>query len=297
MAGDVDGDGRTDIVHLWNNKNRLQIMYYTAASGYNRAVNIPTDQGPGAITYFIGDVDGDRRADVVQLWNNSGRLSFLIYTAASGFRARGIGTSQGTGAVKFFLADVDGDKKKDIVQVWNNNGRANILYYTASSNFQARNVATAQGVGAVTWLQGDIYGDGREEIIQGWNCGNLCLMFYTPALNFDAHSYRTNQGPGAVAWLTGDVDGDGRMDIVQLWNEGNRLQIMWHTGQLNQKTYKIEFASNSPYPQIVAVSSSIMPHVKNGNSLASQLPVLSQLVSSHQVQKLVKPNVQEDRLD
>lgn len=111
------------------------------------------------------------------------------------------------------------------------------------------------------WAQGDFYGDGKEQIIQGWNCGSLCLMFYTPSLNFDAHSYKTNQGVGAVAWLTGDVDGDGSTDVVQLWNNRGRLQIMWHSAQVNRKTYKIEFESNSPHPQIVAVSSAILPNV------------------------------------
>jgi hypothetical protein len=36
-------------------------------------------QGPGAASFQIGDFNGDRRAEIVQLWNNGGKLALIVY--------------------------------------------------------------------------------------------------------------------------------------------------------------------------------------------------------------------------
>ena len=78
--------------------------------------NTRTNQGPGAIRFFAADIDGDRRDDIIQLWNCNGRLCILYYTAESRFtREVNIETGHGTGSMAFFMGDIDGDQRAEYV--------------------------------------------------------------------------------------------------------------------------------------------------------------------------------------
>lgn len=55
-------------------------MYYTGSSKFAQARGYQTDQGPGAIRFLVGDVDGDKKDDIIQLWNCNNRLCILYYT-------------------------------------------------------------------------------------------------------------------------------------------------------------------------------------------------------------------------
>lgn len=118
------------MIHVWNCDKRLCILKYLAGQGF-AASNVHTGQGSGHVALLLGDVDGDRRKDVIQLWNNNGRLSIIYYTGASLFHSAGFAnTEQGTGALQYFMGDVDGDKRDDLIHLWNCNNRLCIMYYT-----------------------------------------------------------------------------------------------------------------------------------------------------------------------
>jgi hypothetical protein len=84
-------------------------------------------QGSGAIAWLIGDVNGDGRAEVVQLWNNGGQLGMIVYGAdGTGGYQTIFGSSdmgQGSGAIAWLIGNVNNDGAAEVVQLWDNNAR------------------------------------------------------------------------------------------------------------------------------------------------------------------------------
>lgn len=116
----------------------------------------------------MADVDGDRKADIVHVWNCNNQVCVMYYSAASGFTsAINHNTYQGTGAVAGFLTgDVYGDGRQDIIHLWKCDNNLCIMFYTAALGFEAHSYKTAQGTGAIRYMTGDVDGNGQTDVIQ-----------------------------------------------------------------------------------------------------------------------------------
>jgi len=127
LIGDVNGDGKAEVVQMWNNGGRLGMIVYGSDGGTGyRTIFGSSDmgQGSGAIAWLIGDVNGDHKAEVVQMWNNGGRLGMIVYGQQGGGYQTIFGSSdmgQGSGAIAWLIGDVNVDHKADVVQMWNSN--------------------------------------------------------------------------------------------------------------------------------------------------------------------------------
>jgi len=236
--GDVNGDGRAEIVQLWNDGGRLGMIVYGWSGSAITTLwsNGNMGQGVGAVDWEIGDVNGDGRAEVVQLWNDGGRLGMIVY----GWSGSGMTTlwdsgkmGEGVGAVDWLIGDVNGDGRAEVVQLWNDGGRLGMIVYGWSGSGMTTLWASGnmgQGVGAVDWQIGDVNGDGRAEVVQLWNDGGrLGMIVYGwsgSGMTTLWASGNMGQGVGAVDWQIGDVNGDGRAEVIQLWNDGGRLGMI-----------------------------------------------------------------------
>jgi hypothetical protein len=134
LIGDVNGDGRAEVVQLWNNAGRLAMIVYGWSGGAMTTLwatgNI--GQGVGAVTWQIGDVNGDGRAEVIQPWDNGGRLGMIVYGWSGGAMTSLEGSSdvgQGSGAIGWLTGRVQGGAMDEIVQLWNNGGSLGVILY------------------------------------------------------------------------------------------------------------------------------------------------------------------------
>src|SRR5579862_3270046 len=89
-----------------------------------------------AIQWLIGDVNGDGFDELIQLWDNGGRLGVNIYGWTTDPTGRVVlrnpnenltlyGTDdigQGYSGV-FLVGDINGDGSDELIQLWDNNGR------------------------------------------------------------------------------------------------------------------------------------------------------------------------------
>jgi hypothetical protein len=137
LTGNFDGSGKDSIVQLWDSDGQLGMILYTpTADGAYRLVwdNPSLGQGSVAITFLIGDVNGDGLTDIVQLWDSNGTLAMLIYspTTNGGFGVSWLNGDMlhGSGAVGFLTVSVSGGPQTDILQLWNNNNQLAAILYT-----------------------------------------------------------------------------------------------------------------------------------------------------------------------
>jgi len=149
IAMDINGDGKTDLILISSNSSGdlvLQPLFSTGtgfvagtaftstfayATGINGTTNITgSTAGPNLIAM---DVNGDGRMDLVQQWDNGGKLSLIVYLSnGTGFDAgvevdtgqtfASAGTpssSQTLTSPGLIVVDVDGDGQQDLLQQWN----------------------------------------------------------------------------------------------------------------------------------------------------------------------------------
>lgn len=238
LSGDMDGDGRTDIIHLWNNNGALGMHVYrsTGTSYVNAFTSGNMGQGPWALAWLTGDMDGDGLTDILQPWNNNGQLGLIVYrSTGTGYTTAFSSSNMGAGspAVAWRTGDADGDGRTDLIQLWNNNGWLGLTVFRSTGTGYSlwfNNSNMGQGSPARAWLTGDMDGDGRTDIFQPWNNnGTLGLIAYRATGTGYATAFASGnmgQGSGAFAWLVGDMDGDGRSDIFQPFNNSGALGMI-----------------------------------------------------------------------
>lgn len=210
--GDVDGNGRADIV--FSNGTALLSM----ASGFKSVA------WPGYAAGQLADVNGDRKADLVYRDGSGMHVRYSTGTGfGSAFRVGAIpvvGTSwneqQGTQDVyaSILIGDVDGDGRADIVF---SNGTA--LLSTASG---FRNVSWP---GFAAGQPADINGDRKADLV--FRDGSGMHVRYSTGAGFGSavqvgtvpvvgSAWNEQQGTQDVyaSIHVGDVDGNGRADMV-----------------------------------------------------------------------------------
>jgi len=226
--GDVDGDGRLDLVSANGDSDNLAVFLQVESGGFAQ----PLYLGDSSLTnqprsVALGDVDGDGRVDLVSANADSDNLTVFLQVEGGGFaQPLSLGDTYLTdGPASVALGDVDGDGRVDLVS-------ANEFSHTLTIFLQEEGGGFAQPVSlgdfSVTRTPymiavGDVDGDGRLDLVSA-NFGNHTLTVFVQeegggfAQAVSLGGVFVTRHPLSVA--VGDVDGDGRVDLVSA-NSGN----------------------------------------------------------------------------
>lgn len=217
MAGDFNGDSKTDMAGAWNNNGLTSIAVFpsdgTKFSGWTQW----SDRNGGwgdTVRWMAGDFNGDGKTDVGAAWNNNG-ITTLTVRLSQGDKFNHIHWRENAGrwwdSAIFVAGDFNSDGRDDIAQLWNDMGRTSIkVSLSNGSQFQApMDWSKRDGGwgGIVRWVPGDFDGDGRTDIAAAWNNGgtNTLTVRASDGAKFTQAHWATNAGGwmDSTAWCAG----------------------------------------------------------------------------------------------
>ncbi|MBF9142889.1 T9SS type A sorting domain-containing protein [Hymenobacter properus] len=219
-VGDLNADGRLDIVMSSATTNAVAVLLGQAAGGFASAVFYSTGAFSGPAGLTLGDVNRDGRLDIVTANLNSSTVGVLLGQAGGTFApAMQYGFSSTLSFTGVALGDMNGDSWPDIVTVTAGATSVGVLLGQAAGGFAA---ATQYPTGAnsnnltnvTNLVLSDVNQDGRLDIVTAnYRGANVAVLLGQATGGFGAAiSYSTGSTP--LTAVVGDVNGDGQADIV-----------------------------------------------------------------------------------
>lgn len=247
--GDVDGDGRADLVTSYSDGSAY--VYSGTASGafgadnssFAGTLDSALDDGAGHLFVGVADVTGDGHADLVSLGSSGsvnvfpGQSNLRFGDAVTSFHGTmTLARAQRAGHDPVALGDVTGDGRADLVTV---NTDGNVYVYPGRSDGAfGDGVASFAGTfdngfrdGDGLWIAGvaDVTGDHHADLVAIHSNGNAYVYpgnangkFSDATASFAGTMHlATIDGRGYIPVGVGDVTGDGHADLVTVHTNGN----------------------------------------------------------------------------
>jgi hypothetical protein len=226
LAGDYNGDGRTDIAFPSPGMTSLPTLFANANGGWSYSRNsVPRSVFPSYDAVpLTGDYNGDGRTDIAFPRPGMNSLPTL--------RANGNGTwlyanssvpssTFQTGTVPL-TGDYNGDGRTDIA--FPKAGMSSLTTLFANSNgtwsYANHSVPSSAFQTGARPLTGDYNGDGRTDIaFPKPGMSSLPMLFANGngTWAYANHSVPSSAYESGIVPLTGDFNGDGRTDITFVW--------------------------------------------------------------------------------
>jgi len=225
-AGDVNGDGYSDVIVGANSANKA-FVYFGSASGLaaTAAWTVTGANNFGGSVSGAGDVNADGYSDIL-VGASGGNKVYGYYGSATGPAATASWTSPtGSGSYGWSVApagDVNSDGYSDVIIGANSANRA-YVYYGSSTGLSAAAVTILTGTaglfGNSVACAGDVNGDGYADVIVGSSGGNNAFVYHGGAGGISTTSAWTITSAGGSLYGNsvsgaGDVNGDGFADVV-----------------------------------------------------------------------------------
>lgn len=220
--GDIDGDGKPDLLAVSNNSNIISVFRNTTAApgAITFAPKIDLMPGAGPKDLAIADIDGDGKPDLVSIvsgvgagvsvWRNlstPGNISFAVRVH--------INTAVGATTVK--VGDLNNDGKLDIVVASLNGGSMSTFRNRSTPGNISFDTRQDYTVGLPQMVSiADLNGDGRLDIAV--SSDTVKTIYVYPGIESDSIKLGARVGISANIRVNdiaiGDVDGDGKVDIA-----------------------------------------------------------------------------------
>ncbi|ARV06651.1 hypothetical protein BTO04_08050 [Polaribacter sp. SA4-10] len=230
-VGDIDADGKLDIVEVnYNNNSYVKVYLNTTAAIGSISFADPINLITGVSDYklqnvAISDLDGDGKADIAVVYNDNtsndtskvflfrntgsvGTVSFTKFEFGAGIGPKGI-----------MIGDIDSDGLPDLaitskgtsIRVLRNTSTSGTLNFVNSGDF------TIGGTEPTDLALGDLDGDGKLDIATVNFYGeNVSVLLNTSTNGTVSFANKTDFAIGSRAKkiALGDLNGDGKLDVV-----------------------------------------------------------------------------------
>lgn len=257
-SGDLNADGKPDLVHTNFNSTSISVNQNTSTSGtISLAANFQLTAGSIPGTVEISDLDLDGKPDIIFTNYSSNTISYYRNIHSSGALSSSsfdskvdIGTGTGTNPQGLFMADIDGDGKKDIVSTHQNTGNISVHRNTSTSGSIsfATLATTSSGATARSTYVTDINGDGKVDVISA-NIGANTLRVFQSSSTSGTISLSSgvtfSTGSQPYFGIAADIDGDTKPDMVSADYNSSQLSVFRNTQLATEPSTASSFMSFS----------------------------------------------------
>ncbi|HEY4205727.1 MAG TPA: FG-GAP-like repeat-containing protein, partial [Puia sp.] len=221
-AGDIDGDGKQDLVVTNNVASTVSVYRNTSIPGaISFAPRVEFATGSTPFSVAIGDLDGDGRPDLAVADYLPGTVSIFRNTSSAGSVSFAAKTDIPTLATPRYvtMGDIDGDGKPDLAIANERSSAISVIRNTSTTgalSFATR-VDLAVAGSPTSIAIGDLDGDGKADLAvsnygkesvgiirNASSSGNISL---SSAIDFPT-------GSSAYHVAIGDLNGDGKPDLA-----------------------------------------------------------------------------------
>ncbi|MBC7381913.1 MAG: VCBS repeat-containing protein [Bacteroidia bacterium] len=282
VTGDLNGDGKSDIVIANSASNNISVYKNSSTAGtisFSSITNYVTGTSPNSI--IICDLDGDGKPDIAVTNYSAGTFSILKNTSIGGsisFAAK-VDISTGANPSNIRCSDLDGDGKPDLVL--GNQGGNTLSFYKNISIVGAISFASKTDLGAGTaasFALGDIDNDGKQDIAS--SLGVFKNTSTLGAISFASISLISGAG-GNIS--LGDIDGDGKIDIVSSNEGSNSVSVLRNTSSTGTISFAIKaeyITGESPNNNVNGdLNGDGMPEIVTANSTANSISIFKNKVN------------------
>lgn len=209
-SGDINGDGRPDLVGLDGIVSGIGVLFGDGSGGFPTRTNFATGAFPSGVA--CADLNGDGKADLVFANSGSNSVSVVLSngTAAVGTRVDYPVTSALTVAVR----DFNGDNKPDIAVTSTSPKLVILLLNQGAGTFAPSPTTLSTGSSPTAIAAADLDGNGTSDlVVLTLGSNTLSVWLGNGAGTFGARTdYATGSAPTSLA--IGDVNQDGLPDIL-----------------------------------------------------------------------------------
>ena len=221
-VGDVNGDGRLDIVSASSSDNSVSVLLGDGTGNFAAAQGSPIAAAVAHAGFGIalGDVNQDGRLDIIVPNSFSNTVTVLLGNGDGTFAADPSGPfTVGSAPNSVVVADFNGDGALDIVTGNEFSGTVSTLLGNGAGNFSSFVNSTVGGSNTLYLAVGDVNGDGNLDIMAplffGGSNDQLAVLLgdgsgaFSPVVG---GPFTVGTNPSSVA--VGDFNGDGELDLV-----------------------------------------------------------------------------------
>ncbi len=231
--GDLDGDGKSELVAVNYNDNTISIYKNTSTgaaitTGSFTILAGTYNTGSGPSNVKLADVDGDGLLDIIVACKTSSLISVLRNSTSGGSLSIATkvdfstNSSTGQGPIVLVVNDFDGDGKPDVAAAAQTSGTFSVLRNTSSvgaitSGSFATGVTFTAGTAPNSICAGDFDGDSKPDLAV-LNAGSSNISIFRNTSTVGSFSFASavtvSTSSTPVDLQSADMDGDTFPDIV-----------------------------------------------------------------------------------
>jgi hypothetical protein len=225
--GDLDGDGKLDVVVRALDPNQLQIYFQDSKSSWTQKVIDSKPFGPTGEGFALGQIDGAGQLDIsicghwLRAPTKPRTGSYTSFTIDAQYKTINAN-------VKEAIGDIDGDGRADVLispaEGYRNGANHDLAWYKgptnpSSSTSWKKTVLRSNFNGGHTARLVDIDGDNDLDVVSGvawssWGQTRSITIYYNLGGGTFGNAQTVVTGKGLYSGVVRDLGADGDLDII-----------------------------------------------------------------------------------